>query len=356
MSNKSQKSYRFFLSWRHNEFMLISTVLAVYFLSRRRCRHRSKKIHRTEQQRQEQSLFLIWIRLLLLCSLEFWLVNVFRRNLFEFLFNKVNSFYERIFSAIGESIGQRPIIFLLFSLLLTGICSLGFLRLKIINDVDQLFIPTDSQSIRDREKVAELLPLDFDDYYLHQDFDLGRYGEVIFIPDDSGNIDRPKVREEIERIYNLIEKINITYQNRTYFYGDLCAKRSGKCVVEGDIFFRDSFWQVLREKTLDKFMIGQVYNDADSGPNFLPFIFGSEMKLDFKAGTLDSRVIKFRFNLRRDQSLEKLSQLWEAAFLEFFNHFRSVIVKHFYSISTSIDKELENNINLGLSYFFHIEP
>jgi hypothetical protein len=39
--------------------------------------------------------------------------------------------------------------------------------------------------------------------------------------------------------------------------------------------------------------------------------------------------------------------MWEQAFLEFFQHFKSVIVRPVYSISTSIDQELSKNINLG---------
>jgi hypothetical protein len=43
--------------------------------------------------------------------------------------------------------------------------------------------------------------------------------------------------------------------------------------------------------------------------------------------------------------------MWEQAFLEFFQHFKSIIIKPSYSVSTSIDQELENNIKLGKREF-----
>jgi hypothetical protein len=39
--------------------------------------------------------------------------------------------------------------------------------------------------------------------------------------------------------------------------------------------------------------------------------------------------------------------MWEQAFLKFFQNFKSIMVRAIYSVSTSVDQELENNINLG---------
>jgi hypothetical protein len=267
---------------------------------------------------------------------------------------KSNAFYEHVFSRIGTQIGSYPYRFLFLSCVLTGLCSLGFLRANLINDVDRLFIPTDSQSVRDRETVARLLPMNYDEYYLHQDYDLGRYGEVVFVANDYGNIARPILRKELGRIYGLIQKINVTYQNRTYYYHDLCAKRSSDCVIEGDIFFRETFWQRLHDHQLHHYLLTNFYTDDDGVPNSLSFIFGRAYNLDLHKGILSAKVLKLRFNLRRmnhsnvnDTSSEMLSRMWEQAFLDFFQHFQSIMIKSIYAVSTSIDKELENNINLG---------
>ena len=277
-----------------------------------------------------------------------------RRNLFEYLFVNFNTFYESVFSKIGTQIGTRPYFFIILSFLLTGFCSLGFLRVKVLSDVDRLFIPTDSQSLLDQAAVSKLLPVNYDEYYLHQDYDLGRFSEVIFVAKDHGNIARPHIRTELTRIYGLIQKINVTFENQTYFYRDVCAKRDGECVTEGDIFFRESFWQRLHDKQLHQYLLTNFYTDDDGVPNSLPFIFGKNLNLDTTTGTLSSKVLKLRFNLRRkntakgaDDPSEMLSRMWEHATLEFFKHFYSIKVTPIYSISTSIDEELENNINLG---------
>ena len=224
----------------------------------------------------------------------------------------------------------------------------------MINDADILFIPTDCKSVRDRDVVAKKLPINYDDYYLHQDYDLGIFGDVIFISRNRGNIRRPNIRNELTRIYRLIQHINITYENRTYFYEDLCAKRDHRCVIEGDLFFRESFWQRLQDKELQNYLANDLYTDDDGIPNFLPFIFGNNFTVNFEKGTLFSKVLKLRFNLRRTSivngklvNVENISRMWEQAFLEFFEHFHSVMVQTIYSVSTSIDQELENNINLG---------
>jgi hypothetical protein len=224
----------------------------------------------------------------------------------------------------------------------------------MIENADELFIPIGCKSIRDRDIIAKILPMNYSEYYLHQDYDMGIYGDVIFLTQDYGNIGRIVVRKELERIYHLIQKINVTYNNQTYFYQDLCAKRNNQCVVEGDIFFRETFWQRLNDTQLDKYMLNSFYTDDDGVPNLLPFIFGKNFKLNLKEGKLITKVLKLRFNLRRlleingqMENIEIISRMWEQAFLEFFQHFKSVIVRPTYSVSTSIDQELSKNINLG---------
>ncbi len=277
-----------------------------------------------------------------------------RRNLFEYLFIKFNTFYENMFSKIGKQIGNKPYIFIFISLFLTALCSLGFLRSNMINNADDLFIPTDSKSVKDRNIIAKILPMNYDEYYLHQDYDLGVYGDVIFITRDYGNIGRLIVRKELKRIYNLIQKINVTYNNQTYFYKDLCAKHNNQCVIDGDIFFRETFWQRINEKQLDKYILNGLYTDDDGVANLLTFIFGKNLKINFKEGKLTAKVLKLRFNLRRillinnqNQNIEIISRMWEQAFLQFFQHFESIMVRSIYSVSTSMDQELQNNIYLG---------
>lgn len=224
----------------------------------------------------------------------------------------------------------------------------------MINNSDELFIPTDCKSVPDRDIIAKLLPMNYDEYYLHQDYDLGIYGDVIFISNDYGNIARPAVRNELNRIFELLQKINVTYNNQTYYYKDLCAKRNNRCVIEGDIFFQQTFWQRLHDKQFDKYLMNDLYTDDDGIPHMLPFIFGKKIKLNLNEGKFSAKVLKLRFNLRRTlmrknqiEDIEIISRMWEQAFLQFFVHFQSIIVHPIYAVSTSVDQELSNNIYLG---------
>jgi hypothetical protein len=129
------------------------------------------------------------------------------------------------------------------------------------------------------------------------------------------------------------------------------------------MFFRDTFWQRLNNKQLDKYISNDFYtDDNDNVPNMLTFIFGKKLKINFKEGKLSAKVLKLRFNLRRtlfikdqNQNIEIISRMWEQAFLQFFQHFESLIVRPTYSVSTSIDQELENNINLGKKKKIYID-
>ncbi|CAF3385699.1 unnamed protein product [Rotaria socialis] len=232
---------------------------------------------------------------------------------------------------------------------------MGFLRLNMNNNADELFIPVNSKSLRDRDIVAKLLPMNYDEYYLHQDYDFGLFGDVIFIAKDYGDIARPVVKTELERIYNLAQHVNVTYNNQTYFYKDLCAKRINTCVTEGDVFFRENFWKRLNDTELHKYMVNDLYTDDDGVPNLLTFIFGKNLKIDLDKGTLYAKTLKLRFNLRRtvmknnkNENIEIISRMWEQAFLKFFQHFESIMIDVSYSVSTSIDQELENNVNLDM--------
>jgi hypothetical protein len=232
----------------------------------------------------------------------------------------------------------------------------------MIKNSDDLFIPIGSESMRDRDIIAKILPMKYDDYYLHQDYDLGIFGDVIFLTQDHKSIDRPILRKELKRIYDLIQKINVTYANKTYFYKDLCAKRNNRCVVDGEIYFHDSFWQRLRDKQLDRYLLNGFYTDDDAEQHLLTFIFGKNLELRVKEGTLSTKVLKLHFNLRRtkfidgqEKNVEIISHMWEQAFLQFFEHFQSLMVRTIYSVSTSIDQELENNIYLGKKQINSIE-
>jgi hypothetical protein len=232
----------------------------------------------------------------------------------------------------------------------------------MINNADDLFIPIGSQSMRDRDIIAKILPMKYDNYYLHQDYDLGIFGDVIFLTKDRKGIDRLNVRRELKRIYELIQKINVTYENKTYFYQDLCAKRNNRCVVDGEMFFRETFWQRLKNKQLDRYLLNGFYTDDDDEPNLLTFIFGKHLELRTQDGTLSAKVLKLHFNLRRtkfidnqEKNIEIISHMWEQAFLQFFEHFESIMVRAIYSVSTSIDQELEKNIYLGKRKIYSIE-
>ncbi|CAF1079823.1 unnamed protein product [Didymodactylos carnosus] len=218
----------------------------------------------------------------------------------------------------------------------------------MITDTNKLFIPIDSQAIRDHLKIKDLLPINYlDSYYSHQDIDFGIFGDVLFRVYDQSMIARQVVQEEIYRIHELVQNVNITYNNLTLNYSHICAKRSQTCVVDGDIYLQKTFWQRISDKSIYSYINNGLYIDDDGVPHMLSVIFGHNLIISNETDTMYSNVLRFRFNIRQGTDDEILiGRLWEQAFLEFFHHFKSTIVQCIYSVSTSIDQELNSNIIL----------
>ena len=129
--------------------------------------------------------------------------------MFHILFQRLNKFYETLFKNYGSFLSKYYIYTISTAFLLNMGLSLGLLRMNWINDVDQLFMPVNSEA----RKVEAMVKRIFNetskltqDSYLHQLADLGTYAELNFQPCQLGleankpeNILQAKYIEEILR-------------------------------------------------------------------------------------------------------------------------------------------------------------
>ena len=129
--------------------------------------------------------------------------------MFHILFEKVNSFYEKIFGCYGRFLSKNYINVIVASFLINLILSIGIYRIKVITDAEDLFMPIDSEAIKDEIYLKTI----FNDstitsnFYVHQLLDMGAWAEINFIPCATNknenhfeNILESKYMEEIVRI------------------------------------------------------------------------------------------------------------------------------------------------------------
>jgi hypothetical protein len=92
--------------------------------------------------------------------------------MFELLFERFNSFYEKIFHNYGLFIVKYYKYTIAFSFLINILLSFGLLRMKLITDSDELFSVINSKAKADEARLKQIFINNKDfyenKYYLHQ--------------------------------------------------------------------------------------------------------------------------------------------------------------------------------------------
>lgn len=185
--------------------------------------------------------------------------------MFHILFQKFNSFYERIFEKWGEFLAKYHVYVIIASISFNIFLSLFIFRLELITDTDVLFMPTDSQARIDEQQIKSIFNSTYyleNSYYMHQVLDLGTYAEINFqtcaknpqfnTPD---NILQEKYIKEINMVNDYVLKNTfVTLNNTKFSYADVCAKRNGKCLIDGEDllskeFYKDWLYDSMLKKT-----------------------------------------------------------------------------------------------------------
>jgi hypothetical protein len=134
----------------------------------------------------------------------------------------------------------------------------------VISDAEELFMPVDSEAIENEKFLKSIYneSTQTPNFYLHQLLDLGKWAEINFLPcssnadqNDYQNILEPRYFEEINRINDYVLKNTFVRVNETFKVGfeDVCARRNGRCTVEGaDLLSRDFYIQWLAKSMQEK--------------------------------------------------------------------------------------------------------
>lgn len=309
-----------------------------------------------------------------------------RRNFFEYLFEKVNSFYEKLFYNYGLFISKYHLYTISCAFLLNLMLTICVMRLKMVTDTDELYIVQNSRAKYDEGIIKELFnetnQLE-NKYYMHQASDLGSYAEINFhvASDPKGNIIKKEYFDEILRVHNAImEHVKFTDEktNKTYTYYDVCARRSKKtCALEGVGLLNSAFFEHLKTTVQE---IQSKEQDSDDSENidgedvetqytkifnnlqpyfsietntfsFLKFNLGKDFRYITTAKKNQTeyayaRLFKLRYSLKSSfTNMDPFVQKWEIEFLKFMKNLKTNLTTFLYSTSKSLDYEIEENMS-----------
>lgn len=288
--------------------------------------------------------------------------------MFEKLYVKLNSIYEKIFESYGYFLSKYYKQILIASFIINLILSSGILRLKILTDTDELFNVKNSQAKKEETYIKNLFNLAKmeDNFYIHQLPDLGMYAEINFhvAKDPKENILQKIYINEISNIHKqIMNKVYFTNDttNKTYFYNDLCTRRFNQCLIDGAELLNDPFFLYLKEQRENKDIKLSITNE-EFDDNYLYFndkysITDLRFNLGKNYYVYDKRIndtvnngyaslLKLRYNLK--STLSNLSKSWEIEFLRFIKNIQLVNLTMTYATSQSLDMEINDNVQFDI--------
>lgn len=241
------------------------------------------------------------------------------------------------FSRYGRLISTYPYVAILVCLLVNGLLGLNILWMTSDSDLERTYTPTDSQADQDKDRLEQLFPdHSGTNFYKQSLSNLGLFGDLILTPINGNNILNKIYQSDLKHAVQTARVVQVTdIDNNIYSYSDLCARRNGRCIIDGEFLLDDLFWD-------------NIYYDNTNISN--ANIIGLPR---FENGTLRSAAaLKIRLNLRQDShTFNALSKQWEKRFLEIIG---KVTLNHSqlaYQISDSLNIELDANTGGDITYF-----
>ena len=151
------------------------------------------------------------------------------------LYEDVERFFGDMFASYGRIVARFPAAFIVVSVMSCSLFGLGLLHLRSEYHVTRLYAPMESEALTDRDRLLELFPdHSQDDFQPHQSVIGASYGSVLVtttLPGD--NLLVSPTFKELRKVYDIVLNVSFTMHGQTMAYEDVCARRSGKCVVEG---------------------------------------------------------------------------------------------------------------------------
>lgn len=254
------------------------------------------------------------------------------------------------FEKLGRKIAETPGHFIITPLLVIAILTTGIQRLKYEDDPAYLFAPLDGRSKTDRAVIDTIFPMNYsDNFHPGRTTKFGRFGHIILVPKDGGNVLRSEIFEEIVRLDEYIKNMTIEYDDEEYQYKDLCAKQQGKCFNNDILEFAPKIKEIEAREYHLKYPIW--VNGDLLKVFFFPINLGG-VKTDEEGMVETASAAGLYYFL--DVSIKRgdvRGGLWEDAFLKHLDSFPAENITIAKFVSTSLKDELDSNTHIVLPFF-----
>jgi hypothetical protein len=313
---------------------------------------------------------------------------------------KLRVAYDQISVRYACLLLKRPFLLMLSYVLLTGLLSAGLWRSTFIRDPEELFIVSNSQATLDSIKLESTFILNqHERHFINKLLDLGHYVEIIVTVQKENVSTRSSNEDLLKPEYNMINQTILNEYNelfdriialaivdteivppgsifpnrstnmRNYTYGkDLCARRLGKCSIEGGLLRNPSFQRKLLEHSIDYHERDpkSAYGDRETMDGFsFNVIFGRYRKEKLLENTTrhiygrrwaltHTGAFRTRFDLLSSSSRNKqLSIKWMHRFAEYMselqdaNHFKHLNFSFHtsHTLKPEIEKYAQKDLN-----------
>jgi len=261
---------------------------------------------------------------------------------------KCNDIYEEklayFFEIYGYFVTKHPVIVLTICLFVNSLLGIGLLNLHIVTDIEEPYTPTDSDAVRDRNKMKNIFPdASEDNFYSKSVTDFPLYAELIVKTKNGSNILSAAYIEAIQNVHkDIMKKVKVKNDSGHFvFYSHVCALRHDSCVIQGDVIFSTAF--------LNKLRTNNISYPLDFGI-LLKFIFGE--KTVSKNKLTSASMVRLVYFLRSKTSYTRsLSIEWEKQFLETMQSQHSEVFDFAFSTSSSLNDELSDNSTKDMILF-----
>ncbi|XP_060563425.1 uncharacterized protein LOC132722858 [Ruditapes philippinarum] len=263
--------------------------------------------------------------------------------------------FKHFFEVLTICITKHPWKVAIIAFLFNGLLGLGMLNLpasKLLNnDIEDLYVPKGGPTERTANELLKLFPDKSGyDFYPHQNVKQPLFGEVMIWRHNIHNLINGTLYDEIKHIVEFVKNISTFTTNGGYAkYPDVCARRNGECVVQGE----EIVDQIENNSDGSIPLSNLINRDGDNYETSLSNLADYTIENE----TLTSaKYLKIRFHLRQDsETMLKDSKLWRDHFVTYMKKY---ISKQYpkslhltFSHSGAFYEELGNDTFMDIPYF-----
>jgi patched domain-containing protein len=180
----------------------------------------------------------------------------------------------KLFYKLGVQVATRPAYFLLIPPLVAALFATGFQRIDYEIDPEYLFSPVNGHGKVERRVVEHFFPPnDTTRFNVGRITRAGRFGRVIIVAKDGGNMLRTDMWREMRILDEIIQNATAEYDGEYYTYRECCARWQDEC-FRNDVLELDKVLPEVENGSL-RLTFPVMFNPVTWDTHIFPVNFGN---------------------------------------------------------------------------------